>query len=221
MDWKNTPLHVIDFEGSTRSGILEFGVVTLREGEVAEVHTALCAPTGPVAELERRQHGIEPSALAGVPSFITYWPLFVSLRRGGYLVAHHAPVESGLIRRVWPYPGDVPDFRQDGATVVDWGPWIDTCVLYQSVYPGLDSYKLQDLVRLFELAGKLDDLAENYCPAGRRRWHCALYDALASALLLQRLGALPEMRPMSLQWLVAQSASSGQAWQERSQAKLW
>jgi hypothetical protein len=30
MPWKTTPVHFIGFEGTTTSGIIEFGVVTLR-----------------------------------------------------------------------------------------------------------------------------------------------------------------------------------------------
>ena len=40
-DWKDTPVHFIDFEGNSTSGIIEFGVVTLRGGEIAETRTRL------------------------------------------------------------------------------------------------------------------------------------------------------------------------------------
>jgi DNA polymerase-3 subunit epsilon len=39
------------------------------------------------------------------------------------------------------------------------------------------------------LQGQLDSLAERHCPSQRRKYHCALYDALASALILRTLCA--------------------------------
>ena len=34
-----TPIHVIDFEGSRQSGIVEYGVVTLHGAEIVAAHT--------------------------------------------------------------------------------------------------------------------------------------------------------------------------------------
>ena len=80
---------------------------------------------------------------------------------------------------------------------------MDTLSLYRSVYPGLESYGLGELVDYFGLNDPLRDLALKYCPERRRKAHCALYDALASSLLLLFLESLEEMRDrMSLHWLL-------------------
>jgi len=56
--------------------------------------------------------------------------------------------------------------------------------LYRSMRGAVDSLKLADLVRRYHLQPELDDLSAIHCPVGRQNYHCALYDAIASALLL-------------------------------------
>ncbi len=102
----------------------------------------------------------------------------------------------------------------------DWGPWLDTLHLYRRIYPGLESYKLQELVVTFDLQTKLDEHAATLCPAKRRRYHCALYDALASALLYGRLFEESELESASLRWLIMQSASSEGARQSIGQQEF-
>ena len=43
------------------------------------------------------------------------------------------------------------------------------------------------------------------CPADRRHYHAALYDALAGALLLARLAVEPALADRSIAWLLAMS----------------
>ena len=44
------------------------------------------------------------------------WERFAGLRATGPLAAHFAPVENSLLRKVWPYPREVPDFARPGRT---------------------------------------------------------------------------------------------------------
>ena len=37
MNWHNTPIHILDFEGNGRSGVVEFGVATVFGGEVLQL----------------------------------------------------------------------------------------------------------------------------------------------------------------------------------------
>jgi DNA polymerase-3 subunit epsilon len=48
-------------------------------------------------------------------------------------------------------------------------------------------------------------LAAVHCPPERRRYHAALYDALAGACLLARLAADPASTGKSMGWLLAMS----------------
>jgi DNA polymerase-3 subunit epsilon len=204
----DVPIHVIDFEGSRQSGIVEYGVVTLHGEGIEATYSRLCAPIGTISDRDRIQHGISEEIAGAESSFIEEWNLFAGLRESGPLCAHNAAVEDGLLRSVWSYPRSSPDFSEDNRPIASWGPWLDTLYLYRRIYPQLESHKLEDLIGLFQLEVDLEAQAKLYCSAKRRRYHCALYDALASALLLLRLYEEPELKSMSLRWLLLNSASS-------------
>ena len=222
MSWTQTPIHVIDFEGTRRSGVVEFGVVTVSGGRILQTRTELCAPTGEMSPEEERLHGIRKLDTAGRPPLRGHAEYFLRLRRGGVLAAHHASVEAGLIGGAIPSPGYAPDWARPGEEVAGWGPWVDTRALYAQLYPDLDTHKLGGLVAVFRLAEPLKTLAAMHCPPGRRRAHCALYDALASALLLIRLGQdEPEVAGRSLPWLIQASAPSASAREDMRQGELF
>ena len=61
------------------------------------------------------------------------------------------------------------------------GPWIDTLRIARKVWPGCPSYTLEDLIVMLDLKPKVDALC-----AGKEA-HDALYDAVASAMLLEHL----------------------------------
>jgi len=216
-----TPIHVIDFEGSRQSGIVEYGVVTVSGDRIESTSTRLCAPVGTISDLDRRQHGISEAATAGEMPFQAEWSLFADLRDSGPFCAHNAAVEDGFLRQVWAYPRNAPDFSDEGRLTPSWGPWLDTLYLYRRIYPGLQSYKLADLVQLFDLEAQLEQVARVHCPEGRGRYHSALYDALASALLLLRLYEVPELGEISLRWLILQSAASSAARESMGQQDLF
>jgi DNA polymerase-3 subunit epsilon len=134
------------------------------------------------------------------------WEFFVHLRERGPLAAHYAGVENALLKGVWPYPRSSPDFARPGEQVVDWGPWIDTARIYGQLYPTLESSgRLEALVQACGLQEKLDAAAADHCPVGRRQYHCALYDALAGALLLANLARDPQVAALTTMQLLALS----------------
>jgi len=201
------PIFFIDFEGSLASGILEYGIATLRGGRIESARTRLCAPTGRVADRDAAIHGLGEESLRGCAPFSDDWELFAGTRERGPLAAHYAGAESSLIKSVWPYPRSSPDFaRGDGLTVVDWGPWIDTASIYAQLYPGLQSRRLESLVAACGLQAELDAVALVHCPRGRGRYHAALYDALAGALLLGSLSRHPQLASLTVMQLLALSA---------------
>jgi DNA polymerase-3 subunit epsilon len=199
------PIHVIDFEGSLASGILEYGVVTLRAGAIVDARTRLCRATGAVRAEDVAVHGLEARDVAGAPPFAADFDFFAGLRETGPLAAHFANAENTLIKSVWPYPRTSPDFAREGGTVTDWGPWIDTGRLYPQFYPTLTSARLEDVIAVFGLQAELETAAARWCPPERRRYHSALYDALAGALLLARLGTEQAIKDRPLAWLLAHS----------------
>jgi DNA polymerase III epsilon subunit-like protein len=203
--WLRQPIHFIDFEGSLGSGILEYGVVTLESGLITGARTRLCRATGAIRSEDIEVHGLAARDVAASPPFADDFEFFAGLRETGPLAAHFAHAENTLIKSVWPYPRTSPDFSRDGANLTEWGPWIDTGRLYPQFYPTLDSAKLEQVVSVFGLQASLDEAAARWCPLERRRYHAALYDALAGALLLLRLGTEPALRERPLAWILAHS----------------
>ncbi len=205
MSWTKQIIHFVDFEGSVASGILEYGVVTMCGTEILETHTRLCRATGRVRGEDAALHGLDAAAVAAHAPFGDDFEKFARWREIGPLAAHFASAENTLIKSVWPYPRTSPDFARPGGALTDWGPWIDTGRLYPQLYPSLTSAKLGELVAAFALQAELDALAERHCPAERRRYHAALYDALAGSLLLRRLAVEPSLAGQSLPWLITMS----------------
>ena len=209
MHWTETPIHFIDFEGNATSGIIEFGVVTLRDGQLAEMRTQLCQASGRISAEDTAVHGLRADAVAAQAPFRDEWEYFAGLRGSGPLAAHFASVENFLLRKVWPYPRESPDFARPGKTATEWGPWIDTGRLYPQFFPQLGDGKLAELVTACGLQVELDQLAAAHCPAGRRQYHAALYDALAGALLLRALLQRREFADATIPWLLQMSTLDG------------
>jgi DNA polymerase III subunit epsilon len=205
MAWTEQPVHFIDFEGGVASGVLEYGVVTLLGGRVTAAVTRLCAPIGRLRPEDTEIHGLSEDSLAGCEPFSSDWNLFADLREQGPLAAHYAGAENSLLRATWPYPRNSPDFARPGSRVIDWGPWIDSARIYSQLYPAIESGRLEALVTACGLQAELDALAVVHCPAGRRRYHSALYDALAGALLLGSLARNPQLAALTVMQLLALS----------------
>jgi DNA polymerase III epsilon subunit-like protein len=221
MAWINQPIFFVDFEGSQASGILEYGVATLLGGQVVETETRLCCATGHVRAEDSAVHGLREEALAAQAPFADDWEYFASLRERGPLAAHYAGVENALLKSVWPYPRNSPDFARPGERVIDWGPWIDSARLYAQLYPLFDSGRLESLVAAVGLQADLDALVAAHCPPDRRRYHAALYDALAGALLLGSLARDPQLKQLTTMQLLALSTLDGEKRDALQQRKLF
>ena len=208
-DWKSIPVYMMDFEGSPLTGVVEYGVVCLLEGQIQSVETALCRPTGSIPPRDRDVHGIsESEAVRGEP-FAGLYAKFVEYRRKGIFAAHNRHAENTFLKDTWAVPPVVPDWRDGRAVAQEWAPWIDTLSIYKTLYPGLASYALGDLVQAFGLAGELGSLGATHCPPKRRRPHCALYDALASSLLLLKLESEPSLAGrVTTAWLLQLSEAT-------------
>ena len=204
--WSELPLHVVDFEGSSRTGVIEYGVVTLLRNEIFSTTTKTHVPRANLSSMDTQCHGLSDQDLINQTPFETEWDYWVSLRRTGIFVAHNASVESQLLRLTWPRPSAVPSM-EEGVQTAEWGPWIDSCRLARLWLPTLGDYKLASLIKLFKLQAQLDALAERHCPPQRRKYHCALYDALASALVLRTLCAGEGRSQLTVSQLVQDSLS--------------
>lgn len=219
--WADTPIHFIDFEGNGTSGILEFGVVTLRGGAVVQAHTRLCRATGRVSAEDTKVHGLSADALQSQDYFAADWERFAGLRATGPLAAHFAPAENSMLRKVWPYPRESPDFARPGRMATEWGPWIDTARLYAQLHPQAGSFRLEDLVARNGLQPELEAAARRHCPPERRRYHAAPYDALAGALLLLALLKRAELAGATIPWLLQMSTVDGEKRDALQQGSLF
>ncbi len=221
MSWTAHPIHFVDFEGSLASGILEYGVVTLRDGAVTALHTRLCRPTGRIRAEDTAVHGLGQDALAGCAPFAADFEAFATWRAQGPFAAHFAGAENSLIKSVWPYGRTAPDFSRPGEATADWGPWIDTGALYRQHHPGAVTLKLAELVAACGLQAELDRLAGATCPPARRAYHAAPYDALAGALLLLALAEDPAHAQLTLAEILARSTLDGERRDQMRQGNLF
>ena len=101
------------------------------------------------------------------------------------------------------------------------GPWIDTGRLYPQLFPQTGSFRLEDLVARHGLQVELENTARRHCPPERRRFHAALYDALAGALLLLHLLKRPELAHATIPWLLQMSTTDGEKREELQQGNLF
>ena len=221
MSWTEQPIFFVDFEGSRASGILEYGVAEVQAGKIVGAHTRLCRATGRVAPEDIAVHGLTEATLAAHAPFASAWEYFAGLRERGPLAAHYAGVENALLKSVWPYPRSSPDFARPGERVVEWGPWVDSARLYAQLYPSFPSGKLESLVAACGLQAELDALAATHCPPERRRFHAALYDSLAGALLLAVLARDPVLAKLSMMQLLALSTLDGEKRDALQQRELF
>lgn len=205
MSWTEQPIFFVDFEGNQVSGVLEYGVAEVRGGRIVATHTRLCQAIGRVREEDTAVHGLEAGALALWAPFADEWEFFAGLRERGPLAAHYAGVENSLLKSVWPYPRNSPDFARPGERVIEWGPWIDSARIYGQLYPQFGSGRLESLIAACKLQPQLEVMAARYCPAERRHFHAALYDALAGALLMTSLATEPRVAGLSVMQLLALS----------------
>ena len=201
----DAPIHFIDFEGSTRTGIVEYGMATWENGTITATATALCSPRETLKLHDTRLHGLRERDLLYAPTVEGAWDLFANTRQKGPFAAHHHIVENMLLHQVWPHGRKFPDFAT-GGLALGWGPWIDTRLIFELLYPELQSYKLMDLIKTFQLTEKLEKSARPTCPPSRCKPHCALYDAIASALLFDYVASLPTLHDWQLADWITQPA---------------
>ena len=159
MNWKGQTVHVLDFEGTRRTGVIEYGVVTLREGLIESTSTGLCRSREDIQPEDVNVHGIDQQMIAVEAPFENQWDLFSQLRVTGLLVAHHASVEDNLLKETWPYPRLTNNLKKLG-----WGPWLDTRRIYETLYKGLETYRLSSLIEGFALRERLVELGQMHCP---------------------------------------------------------
>lgn len=120
----------------------------------------------PILWSAKKVHGISHEDLAGAPSLLSLWPELRNRLAGAIVVAHGKGTEKRFLRA---FPGH------------GFGPWIDTLWLARAAWPELPDHSLGALC---ESQGLTEEISK-IVPA--KSWHDALFDSVASLVLLARL----------------------------------
>jgi DNA polymerase III subunit epsilon len=182
-------LTVLDFEstGAVRGHAEEpwqVGMVEVREGRVTgRYHDSwLCvAADRPFNPYAPGRHAEIRQILAAAPRMSELWPVWRPWLEGRPLAAHNIGTERKFLHRAAP--------------MHELGPWIDTLQLARHVRPDLEGHSLAEVCEAMGLSGR----AREFCPD--RSWHDALFDAFASALVLEHCLALPGWEHVSVEAL--------------------
>ncbi len=182
----------IDFEsagvtqGSTDTPI-QIGIAVMERLELPprDTFVSYLHAGRPVTWQAAQVHGITTEDLAGAPSLLSLWPELRNLLAGRLMVAHGAGTEKRFLR-AFPLHG--------------FGPWVDTLMVARKCWPGVRDYSLETLITAGGLQADLDAA----CPG--RRYHDALYDSVASLLVLRHIVRQAGLTDIPLRnWLPSQS----------------
>lgn len=177
---------IIDFEstGSVEGYAVEpwqIGLVFFARGALAPEcrYTSLLRignrPFNPYAP---GRHAVLREELAHAPALGHLWPTLRPWLTGRPLVAHNTSTERKFLGEAFP--------------LHPLGPWIDTLDLARRAYPQLQSHKLEDLTDRLGLTARVAQHCPDLAP------HDALYDAVASGILLEHILALPSWQHATL-----------------------
>lgn len=120
----------------------------------------------PIHWAARKVHGIGPEYLIDAPPLLMLWPEVKKRLAGSIVVAHGKGTEKRFLRA---FPGH------------GFGPWIDTLLLARAAWPDLPDHSLGELCEMHGLTEDTRQLVPG------KTWHDALFDAVASLVLLAHL----------------------------------
>jgi DNA polymerase-3 subunit epsilon len=163
----------IDFEsagvesGST-SVPIQIGFACMRGTEIRRdsFFRSYLSTSEPVVWTAQDVHDIRSEDLVDAPNLLDLFPTLNSAMTGRFAVAHSAGVERKFL----------------GVFAMhEFGPWVDTLKVSRAFFPKLQEHSLGAMIRTLELEPELSEL----CPG--LAWHDALYDAVASLMVLRKI----------------------------------
>ena len=140
----------------------------------------------PIQWTARKVHGIGPEQLTDAPSLLMLWPEMKRRLAGAIVVAHGKGTEKRFLRA---FPGH------------GFGPWVDTLLLARAALPDLTDHSLGTLCDSQGLTRKIQQLVPG------KSWHDALFDAVASLVLLAHLIEIHDLGKMSVDFLCQPNTS--------------
>ncbi len=199
-------IFAIDFEGSKQIGIVEYGIAEIVGGKIVSCSTRICAPRKPISSTDTKLFDITTTEANKHAPFEADLQTFCDMRKRGIFAAHNATAEDTMLRASLP-AAPIVENPLTKRQCASWAPYIDTCMLAKKLFK-LESAKLADVVIALELYEQLETLAQKFCPEGRRKWHCALFDAIASALILIKICSFEGFENVTLEWLLKFSSAN-------------
>lgn len=160
----------IDFESAgTATGKtdapIQVGMVSWsKEKGIIEQWSSYIYTDRDVTWAAQKVHGIKKFDLMEAPKMALLWPRFKAMLGGRVLVAHGHGTEKRYLRA---FPGH------------NFGPWVDTLQLARTTLPNLKNHALETVCKELQLVEKINQLVP------QKNWHNALYDAVASMLVLE------------------------------------
>ena len=122
--------------------IIEIGAVRVdKDGKIVGTFTTLVKPSQPVSEFIQNLTGISNKMLSDAPSIYTVLPRFVDFVGDSILVGHNVTFDIAFVQQKAKIYKETKFLN----------PYVDTLSLTRKVYPNLKSYKLQDLIKEFDL----------------------------------------------------------------------
>jgi DNA polymerase III epsilon subunit-like protein len=176
-DWTSLSFVVVDVEGNGQQppDLVELAAVPIVGGAIGEPLSWLVKPETSIKHFATRIHGLTNKDVADCPSFADITGNVLAALDADALVAHNAHVDLGVLSRKltgWESP-----------------EVFDTLKLARRLVPGMNGYRLGNLVEAFSLA---EGLPEDLTP------HRATYDALVAArlfvLLATKAASLEDLR---------------------------
>jgi len=149
-------------------------------GGHADAFVSYLQSSQPIQWAAQKVHGITTAHLADAPPLLMLWPEVKKRLAGAVVVAHGKGTEKRFLRA---FPGH------------GFGPWIDTLLLARAAWPDLKNHSLGPLCDNHGLTEKVQALVPT------KSWHDALFDAVASLVLLEHLITEMDLAGQPLDWL--------------------
>lgn len=131
-----------------------------------ESYVSYLASDQPIQWAARKVHGIGLKDLAGAPTLLSLWPECKKRLGNAVIVAHGHGTEKRFLRS---FPGH------------GFGPWVDTLQLTRALWPDLGDHSLGAICDLLDLSAQVRQLVPG------KSWHDALFDAVASLVVLAHI----------------------------------
>lgn len=167
VSWEKSNFLVIDVEGNLNNGIREAALILVNEGKVI-CGTEFSKEFGAKESIDSQIIGYFSKDENQIPCV---------------LVSHNCSIEHNMLSQLMPYRPSTNNKVEE----ILWEPWIDSMIVYKKLYPDEQNYNLKSLVDRFINPNEIEKLAKEYCQINKKKYHHAMYDAIACYLLIKRI----------------------------------